>query len=71
VGFVVGGSYLTIAQKLPGQQVSSSQTTLACRNGTRWSANSQAAVILVDDVVVIALHREPQSLAWHRWHRQN
>jgi len=37
-------------------------TILACCNGTRWSANSQAAVLLVDDVVVIAVHREPQSL---------
>jgi len=64
------GSYSTIAQLLPGRQVSPSETTLASRNGTRWSANSQAAVILVDDVVVIAVHREPQSLAWHWWHRQ-
>jgi len=56
------GSYSTIAQLLPGRQVSSSETTLACRNVTRWSAKSQAAVILVDDVVVIA-HTEAQSVS--------
>jgi len=47
-------------------------TTLACRNETRWSANSQAAVdnyILVD-YVVIAVRKDLQSLAWRRWHRQ-
>jgi len=47
-------------------------TTLACRNGTGWSAYLQAAVdnYILADYVVIAVHREPQSLAWHRWHRQ-
>jgi len=56
------GSYSTIAQLLPGRQESSSETTSACRYGTRWSANSEAAVILVVDVVVIAVHGEPVTI---------
>jgi len=67
VGFVVSGVLFdncsTIAR---AAGISSSETTLACRIGTRLSANSQAAVILVDYVVIAVHCRQPQSLAWHR-----